>query len=113
LTEARILDALDEHGVTYRDRVFGPVTTDARREDHLVRSLSALSPASTLDLMNEVTRILGKLEEGNPQAAAQLPGLPPAERGRPTRTGPLKAGTDSPEMSGPGQSAACERSRGI
>src|SRR5688572_32937062 len=27
LTEARIHDALDEHGVTYRDRVFGPVTT--------------------------------------------------------------------------------------
>jgi hypothetical protein len=27
LTEARILDALDEHGVRYRDRVFGPATT--------------------------------------------------------------------------------------
>src|SRR5262249_60468751 len=27
LTEARILEALNEHGVTYRDRVFGPVTT--------------------------------------------------------------------------------------
>jgi hypothetical protein len=27
LTEARILDALSEHGVGYRDRVFGPVTT--------------------------------------------------------------------------------------
>jgi hypothetical protein len=27
LTEARIHDALDEHGVTYRDRVFSPVTT--------------------------------------------------------------------------------------
>jgi hypothetical protein len=27
LTEARILDALAEHGVTYRDRVFGPVPT--------------------------------------------------------------------------------------
>src|SRR3954469_16023909 len=27
LTEARIHDALDEHGVKYRDRVFGPVTT--------------------------------------------------------------------------------------
>jgi hypothetical protein len=27
LTEARIHDALDEHGVTYRDRVFTPVTT--------------------------------------------------------------------------------------
>jgi hypothetical protein len=27
LTEASILDALNEHGVTYRDRVFGPVTT--------------------------------------------------------------------------------------
>src|SRR5262249_5122489 len=27
LTEASILDALDEHGVEYRDRVFGPVTT--------------------------------------------------------------------------------------
>src|SRR5271154_2882821 len=27
LTEARIHDALDEHGVPYRDRVFSPVTT--------------------------------------------------------------------------------------
>ena len=27
LTEASILDVLDEHGVKYRDRVFGPVTT--------------------------------------------------------------------------------------
>src|SRR5947209_5740058 len=27
LTEARILDALNEHGVIYRDRVFSPVTT--------------------------------------------------------------------------------------
>ena len=27
LTEARILAALDEHGVRYRDRVFDPVTT--------------------------------------------------------------------------------------
>ena len=27
LTEARIHDALDEHGVRYRDRVFSPVTT--------------------------------------------------------------------------------------
>src|SRR6201990_182593 len=27
LTEARIHDALDEHGVQYRDRVFSPVTT--------------------------------------------------------------------------------------
>jgi Transposase DDE domain len=27
LTEARIFDALDEHGVRYRDRVFGPATT--------------------------------------------------------------------------------------
>src|SRR3954471_24845670 len=27
LTEARIHDALDEHGVKYRDRIFGPVTT--------------------------------------------------------------------------------------
>jgi hypothetical protein len=27
LTEARILEALDDHGVTYRDRVFGPVPT--------------------------------------------------------------------------------------
>src|SRR3954453_19656924 len=27
LTEARIHDALDEHGVTYRDREFSPVTT--------------------------------------------------------------------------------------
>src|SRR5262249_24414486 len=27
LTEARIRDALAEHDVTYRDRVFGPVTT--------------------------------------------------------------------------------------
>ena len=27
LTEARIRDALDEHGVRYRDRVFDPVTT--------------------------------------------------------------------------------------
>jgi hypothetical protein len=62
--------------------------TDARREDHLVRSLPALSPASTLDLKNEITRILGKIEEGNPQSAAQLPRLPAAERGRPTRTGP-------------------------
>ncbi len=27
LTEARIREALDEHGVRYRDRVFDPVTT--------------------------------------------------------------------------------------
>jgi hypothetical protein len=27
LTESRIRDALDEHGVTYRNRVFTPVTT--------------------------------------------------------------------------------------
>jgi hypothetical protein len=27
LTEARIREVLDEHGVAYRDRVFGPVTT--------------------------------------------------------------------------------------
>jgi hypothetical protein len=27
LTEARIRDALNEHGIRYRDRVFGPVTT--------------------------------------------------------------------------------------
>src|SRR4051812_24971110 len=27
LSEARIHDALDEHGVKYRDRIFGPVTT--------------------------------------------------------------------------------------
>src|SRR6476659_3962977 len=27
LTEASILGVLDEHGVEYRDRVFGPVTT--------------------------------------------------------------------------------------
>ena len=27
LTEARILDVLNEHGVVYRDRVFSPVTT--------------------------------------------------------------------------------------
>ncbi|QDV37404.1 IS4 family transposase [Tautonia plasticadhaerens] len=27
LTEASILQALNEHGVTYRDRIFGPVTT--------------------------------------------------------------------------------------
>src|SRR5262245_14594259 len=27
LTEARIHDALDEHGVRYRDRLFNPVTT--------------------------------------------------------------------------------------
>jgi hypothetical protein len=73
---------------------------DARREDHLVRSLPALSPVGTVDLMNEVNRILGKIEEGNPQTSAQHPGLSPAERGRPTRTGPLKAGADSREMPG-------------
>src|SRR5262245_58347743 len=27
LTESRILDALNEHGVTFRDRLFNPVTT--------------------------------------------------------------------------------------
>jgi hypothetical protein len=27
LTEASILHVLNEHGVTYRDRVFGPVVT--------------------------------------------------------------------------------------
>jgi hypothetical protein len=43
LTEARILQALDEHGVTYRDRVFGPVTTlwgflsQVLSEDHSCR----------------------------------------------------------------------------
>src|SRR3954471_22309752 len=43
LTEARIHDALDEHGVTYRDRVFSPVTTiwgflsQVLSEDHSCR----------------------------------------------------------------------------
>ena len=43
LTEARIHDALDEHGVTYRDRVFTPVTTlwsflsQVLSEDHSCR----------------------------------------------------------------------------
>ena len=43
LTEARIHDALDEHGVTYRDRVFNPVTTiwgflsQVLSEDHSCR----------------------------------------------------------------------------
>jgi hypothetical protein len=30
LTELRILDVLNEHGVQYRDRLFSPVTTDRR-----------------------------------------------------------------------------------
>ena len=87
--------------------------TDARRADHIVHSLPALSPASPLDLMNEVTRILGKIEEGNPQGTARLPGLPPPERGRPTRTGPLIADIDSGEVSDPDRSAIRERSHGI
>jgi hypothetical protein len=87
--------------------------TDARREDHLVRSLPARSSVSILDVMNEVTRRLGKIEEGIPQAAAHLPGLPPAGRGRPACTGPLKAGTDSREMPAPGRSAVRERPRGV
>ena len=43
LTEASILDALGEHGVTYRDRVFSPVTTmwgflsQVLSEDHSCR----------------------------------------------------------------------------
>jgi hypothetical protein len=43
LTEARIRDALNEHGVRYRDRVFGPVTTiwgflsQVLSEDHSCR----------------------------------------------------------------------------
>jgi hypothetical protein len=43
LTEASILDALNEHGVPYRDRVFGPVTTiwgflsQVLSEDHSCR----------------------------------------------------------------------------
>ncbi len=43
LTEASILNALNEHGVTYRDRVFGPVTTiwgflsQVLSEDHSCR----------------------------------------------------------------------------
>src|ERR1700757_2894940 len=43
LTEARIHDALDEHGVRYRDRVFDPVTTvwgflsQVLSEDHSCR----------------------------------------------------------------------------
>ena len=43
LTEARIHDALDEHGVRYRDRVFNPVTTlwgflsQVLSEDHSCR----------------------------------------------------------------------------
>src|SRR5438067_4527413 len=43
LTEPSILDALDEHGVQYRDRLFGPVTTiwgflsQALSEDHSCR----------------------------------------------------------------------------
>ena len=43
LTEARIHDALDEHGVRYRDRLFSPVTTiwgflsQVLSEDHSCR----------------------------------------------------------------------------
>src|SRR4051795_11119530 len=43
LTEARIRDSLDEHGVRYRDRVFDPVTTlwgflsQVLSEDHSCR----------------------------------------------------------------------------
>src|SRR3954468_13482972 len=43
LTEARIHDSLDEHGVRYRDRVFNPVTTiwgflsQVLSEDHSCR----------------------------------------------------------------------------
>src|SRR5215470_15997112 len=43
LTEPRIREALDEHGVTYRDRVFNPVTTlwgflsQVLSEDHSCR----------------------------------------------------------------------------
>ena len=47
LTEARIRDALDEHGVRYRDRVFDPVTTiwgflsQVRSDDHSCRDAVA------------------------------------------------------------------------
>jgi len=43
LTEASILEVLDEHNVEYRDRVFGPVTTiwgflsQVLSEDHSCR----------------------------------------------------------------------------
>ena len=43
LTEASILDVLNEHGVTYRDRLFNPVTTiwgflsQVPSEDHSCR----------------------------------------------------------------------------
>jgi hypothetical protein len=47
LTEARILDVLNEHGVSYRDRVFSPVTTiwgflsQVLSEDHSCRDAVA------------------------------------------------------------------------
>jgi hypothetical protein len=47
LTQASILEVLDEHGVEYRDRVFGPVTTlwgflsQVKSEDHSCRDAVA------------------------------------------------------------------------
>jgi ECF sigma factor len=43
-----------------------------RRKSRLVRSLPVISLADTVDLMHKVTAILSTMEEGNPQAAAQL-----------------------------------------
>src|SRR5829696_2082667 len=97
LTEARIRDALDEHEVEYRDRVFGPVTTiwgflsQVLSEDHSCRdavarviahrTASGLGPCSpntasycnargripTAVLRDLAKRTAGELQAGTPE----------------------------------------------
>ena len=67
LTEARIRDALDEHGVRYRDRVFDPVTTiwgflsQVLSDDHSCRDAVARIIAH---------RAVGGLETCSPNTAS-------------------------------------------
>src|SRR5215218_6905147 len=97
LTEARILDTLNEHGVPYRDRVFGPATTiwgflsQVLSDDHSCRdavarviahrAASALAPCSpntasycnargrvpTAVLRDLAKRTAGELQAGTPE----------------------------------------------
>lgn len=97
LTEGRILEVLDEHGVEYRDRVFGPVTTiwgflsQVLSEDHSCRdavsrviahrAASGLEPCSpntasycnargripTAVLRDLAKRTAGELQAGAPE----------------------------------------------
>jgi hypothetical protein len=105
LTEARILEALGEHGVTYRDRVFGPVPTlwgflsQVLSDDHSCRdavsriishraasSLEACSP-NTASYCNargrlplDVPRTLARRIAGALQAGAAEPEVPHESR---------------------------------